>query len=484
MRIKIPLIFFVASLLYGFWIMSCAPRIPDETEIVILSTTDIHGHFDNLGKFSAFVAETKSKHKNVIIADAGDRFTGNPYNDLFEKPQFPIVDLLNHIGVDVAVVGNHEFDFGIELLNERVKSSQCATIMANIEFKGSRLKGIKPYHIIEKDGIKVCFLGLTDVDKETGKPSVLAERVENLEFYDPIESATKYRHLRNESHVFVALTHIGIDNDIILADSMPELDLIIGGHSHTLLMEPLIRNNVKITQARRHAGHVGKTTITLKKGVVTKIANEMINMTTWSSDWVDSAIVKKIQKYQEMSFLDKSFAMLEFEIPSVEQLSYMVTDAALALPDVDFAVINCQGIRDDRLPAGPVTYGNIFHILPHGTHWVVVGLKPSEIRTFIESQFLQRKSCLLSPAGFIYAARQYSNGSIKVEHLTLPNGEKLDENKTYNLALDNFLFSRFLNKSANYATNTNVSVVDNVVLYLQSNPNMDYRESPARMWFH
>ena len=462
-----------------FWLVSCTPKIPDEAEIVILSFNDVHGDFENMPKLSAFVEETRATYKNVIVVDAGDRFTGNPYNDFYEKTQFPIIDLQNHIGVDIAVIGNHEFDYGVALLNERLREANSVAISANIELKGSGLEGIKPYYIIQKNGIKVAFLGLTNVENHTGKPAALAERVAGIQFYNPIETAVKYRYLRKKSHVFVALTHIGIDEDLILADSMPELDLIIGGHTHTLLEEPLIHNNVTITQAGSRARYVGKTIITLKKGVVSQITNELINLAAWDG-FVDSVVVKKIQYYENNPYLKEVFVTLRYEIPNREQLGYMITDAALTLPGVDFSVMNCGGIRINYLSAGLITHGDIIRVSPFNNHLVIVGLKPADIRELIEMEFLERKSCLMLPAGFEYTARKIPDGSIKVEKMTLPNGKELDETQTYFVALNNYLFSNYLINHSDNATETEVLLVGNIVDYLRNNPNMDYRNVRTR----
>jgi len=463
--------------------VSCTPKVPHEAEIVILSYNDLHGDFENLPKLSALVRETRAMHKNVIVASAGDRFTGNPYNDYHEKSQFPIIDLENHIGVDIAVIGNHEFDFGVELLNERLKEAKSIAISANIKLEGSGLVGIKPYHIFKKHGIKVAFLGLTEVDSLTGKPSTLLERVADIEFFDPIKTAVNYRFLRKKSHVFVALTHIGLREDLILADSMPELDLIIGGHSHTLLKEPEIQNGVLITHAGSRARHVGKTTILLKKGVVSQITNEMIDLATWEGA-VDSVIVEKIKNYENNPFLKEPFVTLQYEIPNHKQLGHMVADAALVLPGVDFSVVNCSSIRTDRLNAGPITYADILRVYPFNNYLVIAALKPSEIRKLIEMEFTDKRNCLMLPAGFEYVAQRTPGDNIKVVKMTYPNGRKLDENKIYHVAVNNYLFTKYLLPEHLATLNVDMSVLDNIVNFLRNNPNMDYRNVPTRAKFN
>jgi 5'-nucleotidase len=480
MKKTIPYIIIFASLC-SFWLISCAPKVPDEAEIVIISYNDLHGDFEHLPELSGLVNEARATYKNVIVVDAGDRFTGNPYNDFYEKTQFPVVDMLNHIGVDVAVLGNHEFDFGIDLLNERIGETKTIDIIANIDLKTSGLKGVKPYHIINKNGIKIAFLGLTDVNELTGMPAVLPERVEGIQFFNPIETAVTYRFLRKKSHVFVALTHIGIHKDVTLADSMPELDLIVSGHSHTLLEEPLIQNGVLITQANRKASHVGKTKIKLKKGVVTEISNELINLQTWTGS-VDSVIVEKIQYYKDNPFLDEVFATIQYEIPTREQLGHMMVDATLtAVPNTDFSLMNFGGIRNTHLSAGPITYGDIFHLSPFGNTLHVVYLTPVEIRKLIEMEFRNR---LAVPGGFEYIAKHMPNNRIKVEKITHPNGRELDENKQYRLILNDYVLTTFLKNYVDAAINTDITLVETIIGFLSNNPNIDYRNSCVRAKFH
>jgi 2',3'-cyclic-nucleotide 2'-phosphodiesterase (5'-nucleotidase family) len=475
MKKNLRFLVFLTASLCCFWLVSCSPKVPDYTEIVILSINDVHGEFENLPQLAGFVKDMRATYENVIVVDAGDRFTGNPFNDFYEKSQFPFTDMLNHIGIDVMVLGNHEFDFGVPLLNERIKDSESVVITANIELKTSGLIGVKPYYIINKNGIKIAFLGLTSVEQQTGIPATLPKHVANIRFFDPIEIALNYRFLRNKSHIFVALTHIGTTEETVLANAMPELDLIIGGHSHTTLEEALIVNNVLITQAGSHAEFIGKTTITLEKGVITNINNELINLKTWDGQ-IDVKIVKKINYYKSNCLLNTPFATLKHEIPTHEQLGHMMTDAAIALTNADFSVINCGGIRINYLPAGPVTYGDMFRVSPFGNHLMVVDLTPAEIRYLIEMEFTEKRTCLMIPGGFEYIVKRIPGNNIEVIKM-YPNGQLLDENKTYRVVLNNYLFSTYLPNHMGYV---DVTVVDNMVEFLRNNPNVDYRNTPSR----
>ena len=465
--------------LYSLLLVSCASQAePKETEIVIISFSDIHGCFDNLAKISAFIKEAKTQYEHVIVADAGDRFTGNPYNDFYVRGQYPIYDLLNALGLDIAVVGNHEFDFGAELLVERMLMANFTEVLANIEVRGTVFNRlIKPYHVIEKGDISVGFLGLVCVDRQTGKTPALFEHVKDFTFYDPFETARNYtKSLRKKPDIYIALTHLGIRDDYRLADSVPEFDLIIGGHSHYLTVEPEFRNNVKVLNTDRRGDHVFKTIIRMKGRDIYNIQTELIAVSILIDE--DPVIVEMVQHYEDNPFLATSFVTLRHSF-NEEQLGLMVVDAALDIPNVDLSILNCGGIRADTLKAGQVTYGDILRVYPFSNHYVIIGLTPAEMREVIEWEFSIPKRCNAHPGGFHYVVDLSDENNPKVIEMTYPNGEKLDEDKVYQVALNNFLTSRHFYNRQNRVS-TPVFVFDNIVKHLQSNPNVNYRNAPKR----
>jgi 2',3'-cyclic-nucleotide 2'-phosphodiesterase (5'-nucleotidase family) len=463
--------------------MSCKSKLGD-TEIVILSLNDIHGKFDNLARVSAFIKETKKNHKHVIVVNAGDFFTGNPYSDLYEQRQYPIVDLMNTMGVDVSVIGNHEFDFGSDLLHNRLHDANFASVAANIETKNTVLEHhVQPYHIIEKGGVKVKFLGLINVDSRTKKTTAIMEHVANVVFYDPYETAEKYKHLKRNVSVFVGLTHLGVEEDRKLADLMPEFDLIIGGHSHTLIERTEVRNGVTILQANRHARYIDKTTIFLKKGEVVNIINEMIEVANLTDE--DPIVVSKVLGYEDNEFLKTPFATLENDLEDEEQLGNLFCDAALSLHSVDFSVMNCGSIRQDYLKAGPISYADVLRIYPFSNHLVIISFKPAELREFIEVEHDPQRTCLMHVGGFHYTLLETLDDKEKVVYkavsVTYPDGRPLDENKLYRVVMNNYLSSRYLSDHQVSKTNvTPIFVLDNIVDFLKHNPNISYQNTPKR----
>jgi 2',3'-cyclic-nucleotide 2'-phosphodiesterase (5'-nucleotidase family) len=469
-------IFFTSLCLFG--LNSCTPKIQDEVEIIIISLNDVHGNFDNLAKISAYIQKVRDEHEHVIVADAGDRFTGNPYNDFFERTQAPIVDLMNTMGLDITVVGNHEFDYGAELLSERLQVAEFIDVLANMKTTGTVFnKLITPYHVFDMGGIEVGFLGLVCVDKHTGKPPALLDNVKMFTFFDPIETAISFtRSLRKKPDVYIALTHIGLEQDYILADSVPEFDLIIGGHSHYLTVEPEFRNDVKILATDLHGHHIFKTTIRIKGRKIANLFTELIATATLTDE--DPAILKKIQHYKDNAFLSEPLFTLRYSF-NEEQLGFLIADAALAIPGTDFSILNCGSIRTDMLKSGPVAYADLLRVYPFSNHYAIIALKPSEMREIIEWEFETPKRCNAYPGGFHYII-DMAQDPPRVVKLTYPNGKELDEKKSYNVVLNSFLISRHFAKRRDEVKTLPIYVVDNILNYLKLNPNVDYRNVSTR----
>ena len=149
---------------------------------------------------------------------------------------------MNAMGYDVSALGNHEFDNGSEDLARRLSKAKFDVVCANYDFSGSRLgKLVKPYTVVRKAGRKIGIIGLlVDVTKVVDK-SVAGE----LRYLDPVETVNRYSAILKEKgcDLVIVLSHLGIEKsdftDIMLAEASHDVDLIIGGHSHTFLEEPV-----------------------------------------------------------------------------------------------------------------------------------------------------------------------------------------------------------------------------------------------------
>lgn len=218
--------------------------------LTILHTNDTHSHIDpvrsgveaGLGgvvERAAYIdsVRTADGKRNVLLVDAGDFSQGTSY---FTRLKGDLeVDLMNAMGYDVTALGNHEFDNGLEELSRRLRNLDCPAVCANYEFSGSSLSEIvKPYVIIRRGGLKIGVIGLlTDVSRVVEKH--IADKIRYL---DPAEVTNRYAdYLRNvkKCDIVMCLSHLGYDggrdSDVGIASRIRNVDLIVGGHSHTFL---------------------------------------------------------------------------------------------------------------------------------------------------------------------------------------------------------------------------------------------------------
>lgn len=241
--------------------LSCKKK--NTTKITILHTNDVHSHIEPFGKNSGenankggvarratMIDKLRRENANTLLLDAGDIFQGTPYFNYFGgELEFKLMSMLKY---DAATIGNHDFDNGIEGLYNMLPHAKFDFLSANYDFKNTIMNThVKPYKIFNKSGIKIGVFGLGVelkglVDKKAFKET---------NYMDPIEiSQDMSRILKIEKgcDLVICLSHLGYDyknsskvSDLKLARSTKNIDLIIGGHTHTFLNKPTQEINVE-----------------------------------------------------------------------------------------------------------------------------------------------------------------------------------------------------------------------------------------------
>ena len=228
-------------------------------DLVILHTNDTHSHIDpvrsgaetGLGgviERAAYIDSVRSAvgKGKMLLVDAGDFSQGTSYFTMMHGDLE--VDLINAMKYDVVCLGNHEFDNGLEELARRLGNLNCPAVCANYEFNGSELGDIvRPYVIIRRGGLKIGFIGLlTDVTRVVERH--IADRITYL---DPIEVTNRYAgYLKNVKHcdLVICLSHLGYEKepftDRDLVAGTRNVDIVIGGHSHTFLETEKVHMNM------------------------------------------------------------------------------------------------------------------------------------------------------------------------------------------------------------------------------------------------
>ncbi|MCF6128710.1 metallophosphatase [Flavobacterium sp. AS60] len=234
----------------------------ESKHLTILHTNDVHSYIDpfppthpknpNMGgvaRRAALIETIRKENPNVLLLDAGDIFQGTPYFNYYGgELEFKLMSMMKY---DLATIGNHDFDNGIDGLYNQLPNAGFEFVNANYDFKNTIMNGhVNPYKIIHKDGIKVGVFGigveLTGlVDKKNYKETV---------YHDPVAvSQDLARILKHEQKcdLVICLSHIGYQYknepdkicDVKLAALTKDIDLIIGGHTHTFLDKPTVLKN-------------------------------------------------------------------------------------------------------------------------------------------------------------------------------------------------------------------------------------------------
>jgi UDP-sugar diphosphatase len=384
---------------------------PQEITFSILHTNDEHsalipaplatpetalGGMARLATELSYWRDKKAQENEpIFVLSGGDISTGTPFNWLVFKGEAPELELMLDLKYDVITLGNHEFDYGPDVLVSYLtkagypaKAATTPLVSANMIIpEGHPLgdMGITPSHVAElPSGHKIGFIGLMGMSAADVAP-----------YKDPITFAPLAETMRREIDrlkaegvsIFIAVTHSGVEEDIQLAKDVPELHLIVGGHSHTLIPEPMRVNNTLIVQAGSLLQYLGILEIAFnpEKGTIRLLNEERGNPYVKKlSNEVESDVemVEKVQGFEialdgaiaewtsgQVDDYRKILSETSFPIPSTPILQEtpmgnVVTDAIRlgvqnAMTErVDFAFLANGVIRGD-FPAGPIPFYDV-----------------------------------------------------------------------------------------------------------------------------
>ena len=457
------------ALLGLFVLQACAgappaPSAPDETRLVIFHSNDVHGKIDNFAKVAAIIDAERKSGADVLFFSAGDNFTGDPVVDQYEPPGEPVQKILDRLGLDVLSLGNHEFDYGMAPL--RKLAARFPTVSANIEASPGVFPELKPWVVLKtRSGIKIVVFGLIQIEPVSGLPSTHPDKIRDLRFSEPLAKAREMRKLRDFGQVMIGLTHIGYKQDLLLAGQMPELDVIIGGHSHTRVDPAEHVNGVLVTQAGSDNMFLGRIDLLLKNGRLVEKKGRLIDLGRTQAE--DLTIKAMIAGFHQNPALARVIARAPLEITGKDNLGSLMTDAIRQAHDLDIALHNNGGIRLGRLPLA-ITLKDIYTLEPFGNQIVEIVMTPAEIQSLIKSSFEKKDEIDLQVSGMSYIVRTGGNQEIKEIKLSHPDGSPLVEDRTYKVGLSNYIASSYRFDHRDPGRSLQTTVADDLISYLQS----------------
>jgi 2',3'-cyclic-nucleotide 2'-phosphodiesterase (5'-nucleotidase family) len=381
-----------------------SPALAQPRAITILHVNDIHGHFlpeqisrDStkvlLGGFpalSSYLKIERTRAPNSLFMDAGDFMTGNPICNMKYRGAFggALVELLEMTGCQVGCLGNHEFDISQENAKRLVSMSAFPILCANLVDSSQHTFTTSGTAIFEVNGLRVGIIGLilNDLSQETNPAHLrgltvkdITETAQNLiDQLDPI------------TDLIVLLTHNGFDNDRQLARRIHHADVIVGGHSHTRLTQPVRENGIVIVQAGSHLQDLGVLDLEVAGDTVYSYSGHLVPL-----------LAEKIEPEPRVAaFCDSFRLLLEAEYGKVigqlgvnwvhnyyeeSNVGSWICDRMRQAFQTDIALANAGGIRTD-IPAGPVTKLQIAELLPFNNSVVMFSATGVQLRKFAEIQ--------------------------------------------------------------------------------------------------
>ena len=431
---------------------------PNLKKLTLLHSNDLHGDFlaeqiddklvGGVSMLSGYINQVRQTEKNVIYAIAGDMFRGSIIDS--EYKGISTIEIMNALAPDIATVGNHELDYGIPHLLFIEKCAQFPIINANLFIKTNHARLFPPCYIMELDGMKILFVGIiTDAVLAQTKQDHLIGSFIGIE-----EAAQEVGRICNtynriDIDFTVLLTHIGFEADKELAAMLrPEwgVDLIIGGHSHTLMEQPCVVNDILIAQAGVGTDQIGRFDIVVNTDT-NSIASYKWQCIPITDKYcpVDEQIENLIQKYKSVTDQKYTRVITRFSCPLTHPqrntetaLGNLFSDVFKNSLGIDIMLLGSGSIWGDKL--GPIVeYGGLAEIFPYddGVYMLKV-----DGRTFRQMMcYLLRDDVFLGTTEFYQLSQglklAYSRSNREIISLTY-RGIEIADDDIFTIGLQNY----------------------------------------------
>ncbi|MGE5209282.1 MAG: bifunctional metallophosphatase/5'-nucleotidase [Alphaproteobacteria bacterium] len=455
---------------------SAAAAFNDDTICVsILHTTDLHGHIlptsdyqgttdrGGLARCVTQIRRWRRQNPNSILIDVGDVYQGTDVS-LRSKGEL-MIDLFNHLQYDAWVVGNHEFDWGVEPFQQALQRSEMPVIGANIVWEGkptgefvdakNPLAKIQPFILKEIAGIRLAIIGVTTPGMSFWLPT---EFTSGMSFQHPVEAARRavVRAKSNGADAIVLTGHMGLKprtggddfaNAVMaLTTEFPDVAVFIAGHTHQAIPSRLT-NNVLFTQADHFGIHVGRVDLLFDRNSRKLLEREAICELMDSRFQPDHVVISRAK--QQLTDSEAALAQPVGELAEILRARgrpghpgdvEKLIGAAIkeSLQERKIAVDGViHGVFDGnaQLLAGPKTVNDIWNILPYENFIVTATLSTDELKTVMEEIYGSREPRNLLGIEVKIEGR---GSDRRIASMVFPNGRPLERGRKYLIAVNSF----------------------------------------------
>jgi 2',3'-cyclic-nucleotide 2'-phosphodiesterase (5'-nucleotidase family) len=421
-----------------------------QVDLRILYVNDFHGFAEpykptgsdaplgGIAYLAGAVDRARGKQPTLLLA-AGDMIQGNAWANLFRGKSS--LEVMNAMRFDAMGVGNHEFDFGPKVLKGRMAQARFPLLGANV--KG--FPGLKPFIIKNLHGVRVAIIGV--VTPET-PVATHPRNVAGLTFSTPESAVKKYLpELKRRADIIIVLSHCGFQADRELAAKVPEIDVIVGGHSHTKILQPELVGRTIIVQAWEHAKALGVLDLRIKDGKVAGFDGTLQEISP-ASGAPNRQVQEIVARYTHRadSLLQRVIGETQVDLEGEHvrtretNLGDFVADVMRETAGAEAAIINGGGIRTG-IAQGKITVKDVYAVLPFDNYLVAISLTGAQVKAALEhgvARLEEPSGSFPQVSGLTFTYSRSAPAGARVQDLMI-GGQPLDAQKEYVVATNDFL---------------------------------------------
>jgi 5'-nucleotidase / UDP-sugar diphosphatase len=430
-------------------------------KLTILSVNDFHGALVESGKkpgiakLGQLIKEEKAKNpQGTIIVSAGDMFQGSPDSNMLYGKN--VVEAMNVMGFAALVVGNHEYDWGIDKLKERIAQSGFPYLGANVIDKKTRkvVSFLQPYIIMKKNNLNIGIIGIaTPETAYKTNPNVVSEMM----FADPVQTVNELvPQLKQQGvEVIVVVSHLGCEVDKTtgqitgeaaeFARGVQGVDALITGHTHQRIMGNI--NGITIVQAGHSGQAVGRVDLVYSKPDQKIMESVADVVDVPASRLTEDAVLKEIMERTQAEIapiknliLGKTITDLNHDRTEVSLLGQWSSDVMRHIVNADIAFQNGGGLRAS-IPAGDITMGNLYEVMPFDNTLYTVDLTGQQVIKVLDHGIRNPKIGMVQFSGIIVKYDESKPQGQRIVSVTMLDGSPLQRKKTYRVVTNDFMAS-------------------------------------------
>jgi len=429
----------------------------NNTTVTILSYNDVQtaaAENGTLPRLVTLVEQRRAAHDNpTVVVGGGDQMGPHSLSPLSQW-RVP-VEATNVLDPAADVVGNHEFDYGVDAVANFSEASSYPWLLANVvdEETGETMPGTEPYTVVERGGARIGIVGVADEKLESKSAVDFEEEGYEIRNYSAVAGEYATHLKENESvDVVVVSAHLGVPTAKNLANTTEHVDAVVVGDDEREY-PPREVGGAVVTEAEARAEHVSELNLTVSDGEVTAWDGRLLDVT--ENVTKNETVANLITDARETE-LDKRAGRTEVELDARFSSNYhddtalgnLVGDSFRANSGADVAVTNAGGIRSDAVYGpGNLSVGDVYNVLPFQNTLVTVELTGAELKRLLASQVVTLESEAgqqygpepkLQVSGVTYEWIGHNNTDERIRDAWV-NGEPLDENETYTVTVNSYM---------------------------------------------